>query len=94
MDEVALEKDEPKNKKGRSKQRRKRQWVIESDNDASSPKKDDEAGEMDDEGKRDAKATTCDAGEMDDEAKDDDIICGSETKQKVDPLHISDEIER
>ncbi|XP_057807402.1 peptidyl-prolyl cis-trans isomerase FKBP53-like [Salvia miltiorrhiza] len=90
MDEVMPEKNKSKSKKGRSKLRRKKQWMIESDNDVSSPQKEDEAGEMDDESKRDAK---CDVGESDDEAKDDDIY-GSETKQEVDPLDISDKTER
>ncbi|KAL1543431.1 peptidylprolyl isomerase [Salvia divinorum] len=92
--EVMPEKDKPKSKKGRSKLCRKRQWVSESDNDASSPKKEEEAGEMDVECEKNAKTTTCgDAGEMDNEAKDDDI-CGSQLKQKADLLDISDKIER
>ncbi|XP_042038805.1 peptidyl-prolyl cis-trans isomerase FKBP53-like [Salvia splendens] len=94
MDEVMPEKDKPKSKKGRNKQGRKRQWVSESDNDASSPKREEEAGEMDVECQKDAKKTTCgDDGEMEDEAKDDDI-CGSQSKQKADPLDISDKIQR
>ncbi|KAG6403267.1 hypothetical protein SASPL_135484 [Salvia splendens] len=92
MDEVMPEKDKPKSKKGRNKLGRKRQWVSGSDNDASSPKKEEEAGEMDVECQKDAKTTTCgDDGEMEDEAKDADI-CGSQSKQQTDD--ISDKIQR
>lgn len=105
LDEVMLEK-EPKDKKVRGKSLRKKQWVIESDNDANSLDKVDEDGFSLslDESKRDVKTTTCDAGansekiapvtvEMDDEAKDDGLNC-SETKQNAGPLDISDKIER
>lgn len=102
LDEVMLEK-EPKDRKGRGKSLRKKQWVIESDDEANSLEKEDEDGFSLslDESKRDVNTTMCDAGEkiapvtveMDDEANDDGLNC-IETKQNADPLDISDKIER
>lgn len=103
MDEITPEKDKQKDKKGRRKLRKRREWVIESDDDASTPKKEDENGfsliiyGSD----RDVKTTTCEAGEefvhatvqTDDEAKDNGAF-GNEAKQDIDHPCISDKIER
>ncbi|KAL9176019.1 hypothetical protein ABFS82_02G151200 [Erythranthe guttata] len=105
LDEPTVEFDKPKGRKGRGKQLKKKSPVIESNKDAKSHESQDEdeaANTLSSlKSKGAAKTTISDAKEiiaeiiveMGDEAKDNGV-CGTESKQKVDPLDINDNLER
>lgn len=103
IDEVMLENNKPKNRKGRGKQLKKKYRVIESDNDVNSHESEDEDGYSLSvfKSKRAAKTAMSDAEEkiarvlveMGDDAKD-DTVSGGESKQEVDPLDINGKLER
>ncbi|KAK4418765.1 Peptidyl-prolyl cis-trans isomerase FKBP43 [Sesamum alatum] len=102
VDEVMMENNKPKDRKRRGKQLKKKYRVIESDNDVNSHESEDEVGHALPVFKsRRAVKTMSDAEEkiarvlveMGDDAKD-DAVCGSESKQKFEPLDIDGMLER
>ncbi|KAL0464658.1 UNVERIFIED_CONTAM: Peptidyl-prolyl cis-trans isomerase FKBP43 [Sesamum latifolium] len=103
IDEVTLENNKPKDRKGRGKQLKKKYRLIESDNDVNSHESEDEDGHslsvfksrradetaMSDAEEKIARVLV----EMGDDVKD-DAVCGSESKQKVGLLDIDGMLER
>ncbi|KAL8495490.1 hypothetical protein ACS0TY_019580 [Phlomoides rotata] len=91
IDDATLQNAKPKERKGRGKQLKKKDRVIESDNNVNSHEYEDEDGSlpvfkttMSDAVEKIGQATE----EMDNEAKD-DAVHGSESKQKNDRLNIN-----
>ncbi|XP_011090742.1 peptidyl-prolyl cis-trans isomerase FKBP43 isoform X2 [Sesamum indicum] len=103
IDEVMLENNKPKDRKGRGKQLKKKCRLIESDNDVNSHESEDEDGHTLSvcKNRRADKTVMSDAEEkiarvlveMGDDAKA-DAVCGSESKQMVDPLDIDGMLKR